>query len=272
MNKLYKCLIYGGNASLSVLDTTELVQRATDIHGLDDASAVLLGEMLTAAAYMAGCLKNPRGAVSLTVKPSGGAVISVSGDADGHIRGYIEGAEGGLGGGTLTVIKDDGFYRPFVGVCELTGGGVSENLIRYFRDSEQIPTALSFGAEVKDGKVKAAGGVVIQLMPGHGEKDEEAAWEKAEALSDAAGAVFRHGAEGILREYFGVQPDGKGVYLSFPEYKCNCSRKKITGVIVPLGRAELESIIAEQGCVKVHCHYCNKDYTFTQDDVDKLFR
>ena len=108
MNKLYKTLIYDREVSLSVLDTKELVNAAIKVHNLNDVSARMLGGLLTACAYMAGCLKSEKGAVSITVKSGdGSATASVSGDINGHIRGYIDGAENGLKGGTMTVIKED---------------------------------------------------------------------------------------------------------------------------------------------------------------------
>ena len=82
----------------------------------------------------------------------------MSGDKDGHIRGYIDGTcDGKLNGGTLTVIKDDGFSRPFVGTCELSGNDVSRNLMQYYDKSEQIPTAVSVGVKMRGGKCVAAG-------------------------------------------------------------------------------------------------------------------
>ena len=273
MNKLYKSLVYDKQVSLSVLQTTDLVNEAIKIHNLDDYSAEILGGMLTAAAYIAGCLKSEKGAISITVKSNdGSATISVSGDINGHIRGYIDGGEGGLKGGTLTVIKDDGFYRPFVGTCELKAPDVSENLMQYFHISEQIPTAVAIGVKVRDGVCIAAGGVVMQLLPGTTEENMDRAEERMQAFVHAADVVENYGADGIMNEYFSEITKDSGVYLTFPEYKCNCSRKKITGVIVPLGKDELESIISEEGNIKVHCHYCNKDYVFTQEDVDKLFK
>lgn len=272
MNKLYKSLIYDKQVSLSVLDVKQLVQRAIDIHGLNDVSAELLGGMLAAAAYMAGCLKSERGAVSLTVKSNdGSATISVSGDVSGHIRGYIDGGEGGLKGGSLTVIKDDGFYRPFVGACELKAPDVSENLMQYFHMSEQIPTAVAIDARVRNGVCLAAGGVVMQLLPGTTEENMDRAEERMQAFVNVCDVLEKFGADGIMREYFPELTNESGVYITFPEYKCNCSRKKIASVLIPLGRDELHSIIAEQGCVNVHCHYCNTDYKFTLADVDKLF-
>lgn len=272
MNKLFKSLIYNNEVSLSVLDTKELVQRAVDTHGLDDASAETLGGLLTACTYMAGCLKSDRGAVSITVKSGdGSATVSVSGDKDGHIRGYIDGAGKGLKGGTLTVIKDDGFYRPFVGTCELKCDDVSENLMQYFHQSEQVPTAVALCADVRGGKCVAAGGVVMQLLPGTSEENMDRAENAMQDFVEIKGVLARLGADGIMREFFTQDTTEGNVYLTFPEYKCNCSRKKIEGVILSLGREECAKILEEEGQIKVHCHYCNTDYVFLKDDVDGLF-
>lgn len=273
MNKLYKALIYDREVSLSVLETTDMVNDAIKTHNLDEGSAKTLGGFLTCAAYMAGCLKSERGAVSITVKGGGDAgTVSVSGDVNLHIRGYIDASSGGrLNGGTLTVIKEDGFYRPFVGTSELTGGDVSQNLMKYFQMSEQIDTAVAIGVKIKDGKCVAAGGVVMQLLPGTSEANMDLAEERMQAFVNAADVVEKFGADGIMEEFFkGLAREGE-IYLSFPEYKCNCSRKKIEGVILPLGKDELYRIIEEEGSVKVHCHYCNTDYVFDREDIDKLY-
>lgn len=271
MNKLYKCLVYDNQVSLSVLETKDLVNDAIKIHNLDDPSAEILGGLLTACAYMAGCLKSPKGAVSITVKSNdGSATASVSGDVRGHIRGYIECAGGGLKGGFMTVIKDDGFYRPFLGTCELKSEDISENLMQYFHISEQIPTAVAIGVTVVNGECKAAGGVIMQLLPGTSEENTDRAEERMQAFVNAAEVFSEYGADGVMEKYFGNE-EKSGATLLFPEYRCNCSREKIESVIVPLGKAELESIIAEQGSIKVHCHYCNKDYIFFRGDVEKIF-
>ncbi len=273
MNKLFKSLIYDDEVSLSVLETTDLVNDAIKIHGLDESSAVTLGGLLTCAAYMSGCLKSDRGAVSITVKASGDAgTVSVSGDKNMHIRGYIDGSCGGkLNGGYLTVVKDDGFFRPFTGACELVGNDVSENLMQYFDKSEQIPTAVAIGVKMQDGKCKAAGGVVMQLLPGTKQENMDRAEERMQAFVNAADVVEKYGANGIVKNFFEGLSDGKCSVTLFPEYKCNCSRKKIESVILPLGKEELNKIIDEEGVVKVHCHYCNTDYVFSREDIDKLF-
>lgn len=268
MNKLYKALVCHGEISLSVLECTELVEEAIKIHRLTDGQAKTLGGFLTAAAYMSGCLKSERGAISITVKSGeGGATVSVSGDIAGHIRGYIDGE--GLKGGTMTVIKEDGFFRPFTGTCELKSDDVSENLMRYFQMSEQIDTAVLIDVRVEGGKCLAAGGVVMQALPGTSEESLGVAEGKMQAL--AACDFAAKGADGVMEEFFSDLTEGGGVYLTFPEYKCNCSREKIGRVILSLGWKEAKSILAEQGKISVHCHYCNTDHLFTAEQTEELF-
>lgn len=274
MNKLYKCLVYDKQVSLSVLETTDLVNKAIKIHSLTGNAAQTLGNLLTCCAYMSGCLKSERGAVSLTVKAAeGDGCASVSGDVNGHIRGYVDGScNHSLKGGALTVIKDDGFYRPFTGACEIYSDDVSAILTEYFHVSEQIPTAVSVGVKLNpDGSCAAAGGVIMQLLPGTSDANADRAEERMQAFLNAADVVEKFGADGIIQNFFKGDFEEKGLYLSHPDYVCNCSRKKIEGVLVPLGKAELLNIIREQGNVSVHCHYCNTDYVFGREDVEKLF-
>ena len=274
MNTIFKALVYDKQVSLTVLDTTDLVNKAIKIHNLSDRSAQLLGELLTVCAYMSACLKSEKGAVSITVKSadnSGSA--SVSGDVDLHIRGYVDGScKHTLKGGVLTVIKDDGFFRPFVGACEIESDDVSRMMMDYFHQSEQIPTAVSVGVKLNDdGTCAAAGGVVMQLLPGTTEANTDRAEERMQAFTDPAAVIQKYGAEGVIRNFFEGDMEQKGLYLAHPDYICNCSRSKIEGVIISLGKQELLNICEEQGKVSVHCHYCNTDYTFDKDDIERLF-
>lgn len=274
MNKLYKSLVYDNQVSLSVLETTDLVNDAIKIHKLHARSAQLLGNLLTCCAYMAGCLKSERGAVSITVKAQdGGGCVSVSGDSDMHIRGYVDGrCEETLKGGTLTVIKDDGFFRPYVGACEIRTDDVSEILMQYFHQSEQIPTAVAVGVKLdSSGACVSAGGVIMQLLPGTSQENMDKAEERMQAFVNAADVVGGCGAEGIVKQYFDGEITRDGLYLSHPAYVCNCSRRKIAGVLTAVGKQELLKIIEEQGKVSVHCHYCNTDYEFGVTDVERLF-
>ncbi len=274
MNKLYKTLIYGKQVSLSVLETTDLVNSAAKVHRLAAPAASTLGQLLTCGAYMSGCLKSERGAISITVKGGGGAgTASVSGDINLHMRGYIDGsAEGRLAGGFMTVVKDDGFFRPFTGACELVSDDVSANMEHYFQLSEQIPTRVRVGARFSpQGICTAAGGVVMQLLPGHTQETLATVNAKVQAIGDVAEAIARGGAEGLLHDYFSEETKEGHVYLTQPDYICNCSREKISRLLLSMGKEELYDIIKEQGSVSAHCHYCNTDYLFGKEDIDKLF-
>ena len=273
MNRLIKTLICDKQVSLTVAETTGLVQRSRDIHGLEPGAAAALGELLTCGVYMAGCLKSEKGAVSITVKGAeGSGSASVSGDVALHMRGYIDGSAGGrLAGGFMTVVKDDGFFRPFTGACELISDDVSRNFEHYFEISEQIPTKVRVGARFDGARCVAAGGVVMQLLPGYGEEAAALVNAKAEEIGGIAADIAALGASGVFERYFGREAAGSHVYVTEPEYRCNCSREKISAILLTLGRAELKKIIAEQGEISVHCHYCNTDYKFGAEDIEKLF-
>lgn len=274
MNKLYKTLVYDNQVSLSVLETTELVDKAIKIHSLSQRAAYLLGSLLTCGAYMAGCLKSDEGSVSLTIKAANGdGAVSVSVDSKLHVRGYVDGScTESLKGGTLTVIKEDGFFRPFIGTCEIKTDDVSEIFMQYFHQSEQIPTAVAIGVSLnEDGSCKCAGGVVMQLLPDTTEENMDRAENKMQHFVNVTSVLEQYGADGIISEIFKGEIVKKGLYLYHPDYICNCSRKKIEGVLMPMGKAELLSIVKEQGNVSVHCHYCNTDHIFDEKDIEKLF-
>ena len=274
MDALCKTLICNKQVSLTVAETTALCGRARDIHSLEPGAAKTFGELLTCGVYMAGCLKSDRGAISITIKGAeGNGSASVSGDINLHMRGYINGASGGrLKGGFMTVIKEDGFFRPFTGAIELISDDVSENMEHYFDLSEQIPTKVKVGALFNGEMCVAAGGVVMQLMPGHDEAAKKLVEQKKEELGDIAEDIRQLGAEGVLKKYFSGEVEGSHIYITRPEYKCNCSREKIYALLLSMGRQELENILTEQGEISVHCDYCNTDYKFGKEDVENLFR
>jgi molecular chaperone Hsp33 len=145
--------------------------------------------------------------------------------------------------------------------------------MQYFHQSEQIPTAVSVGVKLDDnGLCVAAGGVVMQLLPDTSEENMDRAESKMQHFVNITEIIEKLGADGIISEMFKGEIDEKGLYLSHPDYICNCSREKIKNVLLTVGKSELLDIIKEQGKVSVHCHYCNTDYSFGIDDVNELFK
>lgn len=272
MDKIIRSLVCDGNVQATVITTTDLVKRAVEIHGTTPQATKLLGGLLTCGAYLASGLKGEKGCVSLTVKAKDGdGAVSVSADAFMHVRGYADGScASTLEGGNLTVVREDGYSRPFVGTCEILSDDPGDALATYFQQSEQIPTAV-YVSVVLDGNggLVAAGGLIIQLLPDAADEGIDLAEERFDAyIKQAEG--FIADAEGAFEKCFADIAYGeKNTFL--PEYKCNCSEQKIKGVLASVGKAELLNICKEQGEVRVHCHYCNKDYVYDKKRVEENF-
>lgn len=285
MNRLIKTLIYGGQMSLCVMDTTDLVNDAIEIHKLSPLSAAALGRVLTAATFMSSCLKNDTDKLSVNVVGDGvGGTITVSGNSALEMRGTIDNpraelplrADGKLdvGGcvgrnGRLTVVKSMGLKDPYSGSCRLVSGEIAEDFAAYYLYSEQQPSAIALGVKIgTDYRCVGAGGVVIQALPGATEEAISAAETAMKNFSSISTLVKEKSLEEIIEENF-----GKCATEEYePRYKCLCSREYIGGILKSMGRKELESIIAEQGQITVNCEFCEKNYRFTASDVEEMFK
>lgn len=282
MKNLLRTLVYNEQVSLTVADTTAIVREGIRRHGLSPASAYVFGKALSVMTFMSACLKEETGEISLSVKGDGECgEIAVSGNRSLFMRGYIENtavdgnadaeAERVCFGerSSLTVIRDDGYSRPFVGACAVPfGAGVDEAFEEYFRISEQLPTRIKSVVELdENGACIFAGVAVLQSLP-FAEKETV---EKTNGFSLSAllTALKEKGTAACVRESFSenfsVWEEREAVY------KCNCSRSYLTRVLVSLGKEQMLHIIQEDGAVRIHCHYCNTDYEFTEEDAERIF-
>ncbi len=276
MNDVLRTLIFDGQVSLTLADTTELVNEGIKRHGLSAASALVLGKALSIMTYMSSCLKRDLGEISLSVQANGtGGGLGVSGNRALALRGYIENPNATgeeretLGDGALTIIRDDGYNRPFVGSCAIPSAvGVDEAFEEYFRISEQLPTFLKTVVELNDeGECAFAGVAALQPLP-FATETALCETEKTD-LGALLQKVKEKGVEACAKEAF--SPDERVWETRIANYQCNCSREYLGRVILTLGKAQVNDIIRENGSVRVHCHYCNTDYEFTQADADELF-
>lgn len=278
-------LIYNEEVSLAVADTTALVNEAIRIHGLSPLSAAALGRTLTVAAYMCSSLKTEGSALSVTIKGDGvGGPIYVSGDRLLHMRGYIDNPQAALPpnalgkldvcgcvgrNGYLSVVRDDGENRPFVGTTPLVSGEIGEDFAAYFAYSEQLPTAIAVGVKIsREGSCLGAGGVFLQPLPGASEESIQKAEEAIGQFGAVSSLLQEMSAEALAEKYFG----NVTFYKLKPEYKCNCSRNYIEGILAAMGEEELRAVVAEQGKISVHCHYCNTDYEFSPAEAEEIIK
>ena len=216
-----------------------------------------------------------------------GTVLAVS-DNEGNVRGYVTNPHvdlplrpdgkldvGAAVGheGTLTVIKDLHMKEPYVGTIDLLGGEIAEDVAGYFVESEQIPTACALGVLVdRDQSVKAAGGYLIQLMPGAGED----VITKVEGGIMAAGPVSalldkNDDPEQLLRDVMS-DFDLKILETCPVSYKCYCSRERVERALISLGRNELEQMLSEQGGCQLTCQFCDAVYDFSAEDLKGLLK
>ena len=283
MKNILRSLVYGGQVSLTALDTTEIVQEAIKLHNLSPAAAVTLGKTLTAIAFASSALKEENGKISVYIKGDGiGGSISVSGDFPLHIRGYIENpnAEAGTGEeeqtlngsfGAMTIVRDDGYAKPFVGSCALHESGKIDRIFEtYYAISEQLPTYFSTVVRLNEnGECTFAGGLVLQPLP-FADEDVLFAMPTGERLDEIAATLPAVGIDGVTENGFGG--NASEITEKYAIYQCHCSRAYLAEVLASLGETQTREIIKEDGAVKIHCHYCNTEYAFTEADADLIFQ
>ena len=284
MDKFYKAMIFDNQLTVSVIETTQMVQQAIDIHNLSPVCAAALGRTLTVCTFMSQGLKSEKDKLSVTVSGDGvGGKITVCGNGELQMRGYIDNPQADLplkengkldvGGcvgkkGRITVIKSMGLKDPYSGSCELVSGEIAEDFTAYYVFSEQQPTAIALGVKIgTDGNCVGAGGVIIQALPGASEESLVKGEEIINNLKNLSTLIEQHGALHILKEYFGDVE-----YTEYqPKYQCLCSREYLEKILISLGKTELNDIIEKQGEIKVSCEFCRKEYTFNGQDVEKFF-
>jgi len=286
-DQLVRAISKDGFVKAVAVSTRNLTERARQIHKTLPVATAALGRTLAAASMMGNALKGDGASVTLQVKGGGplGKILAVS-DNEGNVRGTVDNPtvelplrpDGKLDvgsavgcDGTLTVIRDLNMKEPYVGSVGLLGGEIAEDLAAYFVESEQIPTACGLGVLVdRDQSVLAAGGYLIQLLPGAGE----------DVISKVEGGVMAAGSvTGLLRENDDPEAILRKVLSDFDldilekspvEYRCYCSRERMERALISLGPQQLESLIEEQGSAELRCQFCDNVQTFTCQQLEEL--
>lgn len=282
MGKIYKTLIFDGQISLSVLDTTDVVNEAIRLHKLTPVCAAALGRTLTVTAFMASQLKGEDERLSVTINGNGvGGKIIAAADSKLNVRGALDNPTvdlplkangkldvGGVVGnsGYITVVKNLGLKEPYVGRSELISGEIGEDFAAYYAYSEQQPTAIAVGVLIKNEKCIGAGGVIIQPLPDCTEENLVKAENLVNKFSDISKQISETGVEGIIEKYFKDYD-----FNAFDvRYKCNCSDEYVRKVLITLGEKELYDAIEKDGKIEVCCQFCDKKYVYYKKDVDEF--
>lgn len=286
-DEMVRAITADGLVRAQAITGRNLVEKARTLHTLLPVATAALGRTLLAASLLGDMLKEDNASLTLQIKGGGplGLVLAVS-DSGGNVRGYVQNPHvelmeqhpgkldvGGAVGtqGTLTVIKDFGYKEPYVGTIGLFSGEIADDLAMYFVESEQVPTACALGVLVGlDQSVTAAGGYLIQLLPGAGEDVISQIEAGVKKLGPVSAALDRGlDAEGLLREVLdGFELD---ILQTHPvEYRCACSRDRVVRALISLGRQELREMIEEQGQAELSCQFCDKVYRFSREELEEI--
>ena len=286
MGKLVRCISSDGTLTVMAADTTDIVNTAQEIHKTSAVVSAALGRLLTAACLMGSALKGKDDSVTLRINGGGpaGTILAVS-DSSGNVRGYavnpvveiplndkgkldVAGAVGT--DGALTVIKDLGLKDPYVGQIPIASGEIAEDITSYFAVSEQIPTVCALGVLVNpDLTIRRAGGFIIQLLPTADDSVIDLVEKCIEGIEPVTKMLdSKMTPEEICRHVL-ADFELEVIDEAQPEYRCNCSRDRVSKALISMGREELSDIMKDER-TEVCCQFCDKKYVFTPADIAKL--
>ncbi len=285
-DKIMKFLAYEGKISVICIDSTELVEKAKNTHDLSPVATAAFGRMLTVTAIMANEMKNEKDKITVQIKGNGPLQMMVAtANNFPKVKGYVANpivdlplnedgkldVGGAVGNGYINVIKDIGLKEPYVGICPLVSGEIAEDFAEYFAKSEQKNTAVALGVLVDKDGVKSAGGYIITPMPD----------ATNEEISQVEQSIFKAGAiSKMLDKNLSLQEIAKKITGDeniklieeniTPIYECDCSKEYMADALATLDKKELKSMIEEDGKAELTCHFCNKKYNFSKEELEEI--
>lgn len=278
-----------GNAQIRAFAavTTNLVEEGREHHGTSPVATAALGRLLTGGVMMGSMMKNDTDMLTIQIQCSGQIEgLTVTADSKGNVKGYVFNPDvmlpakngkldvgGALGQGVMTIIKDMGLKEPYSGQTILQTGEIAEDLTYYFAVSEQVPSAVGLGVLMnKDNTVRQAGGFIVQVMPFAEEETIAKLEENVQKIQSVTTLLEQgHTPESLLEQVL----DGFDIEINdtIPtEFYCNCSKSRVERALISIGRKELNELIQEGKEVELNCHFCNKNYIFSVEELKEILR
>ncbi|MDO4521843.1 MAG: Hsp33 family molecular chaperone HslO [Eubacteriales bacterium] len=266
--------------------TRELTEYARQAHNTSPVATAALGRLLTAGAMMGSMMKGEKDLLTLQIQAGGPLQgITVTADSHANVKGYVgnpnvlipANSKGKLdvaeavGVGLLTVIKDMGMKEPYSSQTVLQTSEIAEDLTYYFATSEQVPSAVGLGVLMnRDNTVRQAGGFIIQLMPFTEETVIARLEEKLQEVTSVTSMLDRGDSpEQILENLLGEF--GLEMTDTIPtQFYCNCSKERVEKAVMSIGKKEIQEMIDEGKPIEVNCHFCNKHYEFSVNELQDL--
>ncbi|WP_342542623.1 Hsp33 family molecular chaperone HslO [Paenisporosarcina sp. FSL H8-0542] len=283
---LVRALAFDGKVRAFSVRSTDTVGEAQQRHATWPTASAALGRTMTAGVMMGAMLK---GEDKLTVKVEGkgpiGAII-VDSNSKGEVRGYASNPQthfdlnehGKLDvrravgtDGMLTIVKDLGLRDFFTGSVPIVSGELGEDFTYYFVASEQVPSSVGLGVLVNpDNSILAAGGFIIQLMPGIEDETITIIEEKLSSMEPVSKLIAKGlSPEELLQEILGKE--NVQILDQMPvSFECNCSKERFGTAILGLGEAEIREMIEEDGSAEAQCHFCMETYHYSKEELESF--
>ena len=288
MDQIIRATAADGFVKMAVITARDSVERARQIHGLSPTACAALGRTLCAASLLGQAMKEEDAGLTIRINGGGpiGSVVAVS-DSAGNVRGYVDAprcelplrADGKLdvGGavgrdGMLTVSRDLGLREPYIGSVALVSGEIAEDMTAYLLESEQVPSACALGVLVDtDRTIRAAGGFLVQLMPGADASLIDRLEENIFLMDQLTTVLDQDGERALFAQVLrGFDWHEVGAYPV--AYRCPCTRERVERALTVIEPEELGEIAAEGKDVSVSCQFCDRVYVFTPRELLALKR
>lgn len=288
-DKIIKCLAHNGKISVVCANTTNLVEKARNTHDLSPVVTAAFGRMLTITTIMGTEMKSTKDKLTVQIKGNGPIEMMVATTNNfPKVKGYVVNPQIDLPlnefgkldvsnavgyEGYINVIKDIGLKDPYIGISPLTSGEIADDFANYFVNSEQRNSAVALGVLVDKNGVKSAGGYLINPMPDATEEE----------ISKVEQAIFQAGAMSkMLDEQLTLEEIAKKITGDeniqvleeniTPIYQCDCSKENMAKALVAIGKEELEDIIEQDEKAELVCHFCNKKYQFSKQELEEIIK
>ncbi len=288
-DKIIKCLAHNGKISVVCANTTNLVEKARNTHDLSPVVTAAFGRMLTITTIMGTEMKSTKDKLTVQIKGNGPIEMMVATTNNfPKVKGYVVNPQIDLPlnefgkldvsnavgyEGYINVIKDIGLKDPYIGISPLTSGEIADDFANYFVNSEQRNSAVALGVLVDKNGVKSAGGYLINPMPDATEEE----------ISKVEQAIFQAGAMSkMLDEQLTLEEIAKKITGDeniqvleeniTPIYQCDCSKENMAKALVAIGKEELENIIEQDEKAELVCHFCNKKYQFSKQELEEIIK
>ena len=283
-DEILRGTLMDGQVRIMMCDTTQMVQRAADIHHATPVCTAAMGRLMTATSMLGVMMKGENESVTVNIKGGGpmGTVVAVANHGDIKVCAddpqvelpLREDGKLNVGAaigkdGYMTVIKDLGLREPYIGQIELVSGELGIDFANYYTVSEQQPSLVALGVLVAGDTVLKAGGLLIQPLPGCPDEVIDQIELRSPMFSDISREMTFAPKEELLEDWF------RGMDLQILEraplrYHCACSRYRMEKALISLGRRELNTLIEEDTGAELGCHFCHSQYAFTTDDLKEL--